>query len=527
MKNMLRSIRFWVLTGSILLSVALYLWIIVTTAQGNAQMAKLVEVYGLLALAYLYFTLLAGPFCFTFRSFPLRGQYMHARRSLGVSVFYFALLHSLFSLFGQLGGFAGLGFLSNNYLEAVILGFVALFILSLLTITSFDWAVAKLSFRKWKLLHRLVYFAGIFILVHTVMLGTHYSDLSGIVSQVTFIALAFLLFLEAPRFDQFFRKFIPVPSFGVSFTLIAIIMGTVYFSFLHPLFGLSNGIISFDIHAAHRQLAQQALQQTQAGLSGNSFSNIPGLSGDRTKRYTVSMTTDPPNPKSNGDVTIRFSIYDASSGNRSTLFRTLFDKPMHLMIVNSDLTYFHHIHPTFDNQDFVITTQFPQDDLYHLYISFQPFEAIEQQVGFTLPVGGQNKVIFSNAQPDSDHGKSFGDYTVAVDTHGGLRAKAMSEGNQIITFNIKDAKTGKLITNLKPYLSAFGHLTMINKDTFDFIHVHPYNLTPPPLDANGGPSVDFLPIGIYGPFKPGIYRAFAEFNPAGHLFTADFTVKIE
>jgi len=91
---------------------------------------------------------------------------------------------------------------------------------------------------------------------------------------------------------------------------------------------------------------------------------------------------------------------------------------------------------------------------------------------------------------------------------------------------IKDAKTGKSVTNLKPYLASFGHLTMINQKTFDFIHVHPYNLTAPPADASGGPTVDFLPIGIYGPFKPGIYRAFAEFNPDNKLFTADFTMKV-
>jgi hypothetical protein len=68
---------------------------------------------------------------------------------------------------------------------------------------------------------------------------------------------------------------------------------------------------------------------------------------------------------------------------------------------------------------------------------------------------------------------------------------------------------------------------MINEKTFDFIHVHPFSLTVPPPGANGGPTIDFLPIGIYGPFKPGVYHAFAEFNPNNELFTADFTVKIE
>lgn len=522
------NIRFYILITSIGLSLVIYGWIETVIPAGIVQIIKLEQIYAFLALVYLYITLLIGPFCYTFRSFPLHELLIKARRALGVSAFYFSLLHSLLAFFGQLRGFSGLGFLSNTYFVAVSIGFFSLVILVLLTITSFDYAVAKMKFKNWKLLQRFVYLAGILILIHAVLLGTHFSDLSGITAQITFIALSFLLLLEAPRFDSLLKRFITIPQFGFSFVMLFVILGVIFFTSISPIISTNNGGISFDIHAAHRQLAQQALQQSQQNGGNRYINSIPGLQGDRTKRYTVSMTADPVTPQPNQDVTIRFKVYDASSGNRVTFFRILYAKPMHFIIVNSALTYFSHIHPTQENQDFVITTRFPKDDIYHLYIQFQPFGGIEQQVAFTLPVGQvPSSLTLSKAQSDIDKTKIFGDYAVSVSTHGGLNASAMSAGQQTITLSVTDTKTGSPVTNLKPYLASFGHLTLINEKTFDFIHVHPYSLAIPAPDANGGPTVDFLPIGIYGPFKSGIYRAFAEFNPDGKLFTADFTLEVQ
>lgn len=524
----MHNIRFYILAGSIGLSVIIYLWIMLTI-QGSTQIVRLVDIYGFLSLIYLYLSLLAGPFCYRFRWFLFREKYLKARRALGVGVFYFALLHTCFSFFGQLDGFAGLEFLGGKYLFAVIVGFIALIIFSLLAITSFDYAVTKLSFPKWKLLHRFIYLAGILVLIHSLMLGIHYSNLSSITTQITFIAIVFLLALEEPRFYQYISHVIPrspIPEIIRSLLITVFILIIIWFIVANATLSSNKGV-SFDIHAGHRQLAQQSLQQSQQNASGNK-NNLPGLNGDRTKRYTVSMSPEPANPQPNQNVTIRFKVYDASSGNRVTHFRILYAKPMHFIVVTSDLTYFTHNHPILDKGDFVITTKFPKDDLYHLYISFQPFGGIEQQIGFTLPVGQvPTNVAVAKKSPYADQIKTFGDYTVSVDTHGVLEAQAMSAGFQKISFTLKDTKTRKPVTTLKPYLASFGHLTMIKQDSFDFIHVHPYSLITPSPNAIGGPTVDFLPIGIYGPFKPGIYRVFAEFNPDNHLLNADFTIQVK
>lgn len=204
-KSWFGNIRFYVLIFSLIFSISVYVWVTATIPQGSLQIIRLTQAYSLTAITFLYFVLLAGPFCYTFRKFPFRAQYLKARRAIGVSTFYFAFLHANFAFFGELEGFGGLGFLSNKYLLAISLSFTALIILSLMTATSFDFMIAKLTFPKWKLLHRFVYLAGILILIHALLIGSHFKDLSGVIPNILFIALAFLLLLEAPRFLNFLR----------------------------------------------------------------------------------------------------------------------------------------------------------------------------------------------------------------------------------------------------------------------------------------------------------------------------------
>ncbi|MGI8419016.1 MAG: ferric reductase-like transmembrane domain-containing protein [Candidatus Levyibacteriota bacterium] len=545
MNNLIKNIRFYVLAFSGIFSLIIYLWVTLTNPSQLTQIIELEETYGLLSIVLLYITLLAGPLCYRFKWLPFKSQYLKSRRALGVATFYFAFLHTLLSFFGQLGGFSGLGFLNQNYIFAILFGFIALIIFFFLTITSLDIAVEKMSFPKWKLLHRFIYLGGILVLVHIVLLGSHYLDLSESVPLITFVGLVFLLILEEPRLYNYIRKKIPVspiPEILRSFIIATFSIGVVLFIYsevVTPLVSPNTPGISFDVHAGHRTLAQQALDQSQQQSLSSSGSvntttynlpsnaNIPELNGDRTKRYTVSMSTDPVAPQPNQPVTIHMQVYDAGSGNKVTYFKLLYTQFMHLIVVNSDLTYFNHTQLRQDGQEFVMTTQFPKDDLYHLYIQFQPLGGIEQQMAFTLPVGSVPiSPTLSKATPDSNKIKTVGPYNIAIDNHGSLQASALSQGSQKISITIRDAKTNKPLKNLKPYLGAFGHLTLINEKTFDFVHVHPYDINPPLPDANGGPTVDFLPRGIYGPFKPGIYRGFVELNPDNALFTSDFTVKM-
>ncbi len=480
----------------------------------SSQAARLEEIYGFVSLFLLYISLLIGPLYFRFPSLLLKEQVSKARRAIGVSAWYFAVLHFSITFFGQLGGMQGLAFLSNNYLVTLALGGAGLLILTLLAITSLDKAVQLMKFNNWKLLHRLVYIAGLLILLHIIFIGSHYGGLFDMVSQITFYAVGVLLLLEAPRFDSWTKKIFSFPQIGISTAVVIILLLTYSILIFIP----STNNVSVNVHAGHIALAEDA--------ASNQFLNskIPGLQGDRTLRYTVTFST-PNTIQANTDTTLSFRVYNASTGAPISYFKTPYTKTMHLIIVSNDLTYFNHIHPIQSGYDFSITTQFPKDGTYRLYLDFQPLEAIEQQDAFTVTVGtpGLETVNRDNFSTK----KTFGNYEVNMDTHGKLNAQSLTFGEQTLSFTIKDAKTKKPIKTLQPYLAAFGHLVMINTNTYDYLHIHPTNLTAPLPGQTGGPTVDFLPIGIYGPIKPGIYKVFAQFNPDGNLFTADFLVNVE
>lgn len=521
--KLLSNIRFYVLFFSVSLSLAIFFLVKSSIPEGGLQIIRLTQIYALTAVTYLYLAVLVTPLIRTFPVIPLKVHILKARRAIGVSTFYFAGLHASLAFFGQLGGFTGLIFLPSKYLLAIILSFTALIILSLMAATSFDYMVTKLTFPKWKMLHRFVYLAGILILIHALMLGTHFQDLFGLIPQILFIALGILFLLEANRFDNFLQnKFVNLPRFGFTLILVVIFL-TIYF--MYSLFPISsNGTLSLGVHAYHIQLAKEA----QKGLTNSSINlpNIPSLQGDRTKRFTVSFN-DPQNISPNQDVTLSFKVFDASSGNQIQLFQRVYEKVLHLIVVDSELKFFNHIHPDLTDQGFEITTQFPHPGRYHLYLNFQPLGAIEQQLAFTVDVGNVTNPALSSFPIDQNLTKVFGNYEVTLNYPSPLKAADLSIGSQKLTFNIKDAKTKESITNLKPYLAAFGHLVMINTGTYDYLHVHPNNLVTPKATDLGGPIIEFLPLGLYGPIKPGIYRVFAQFNPNGNLMVTDFTIKIE
>jgi DMSO/TMAO reductase YedYZ heme-binding membrane subunit len=518
MHELLHNIRFYILLLSIVFSLVVNIIIITTIPAQQLQTIRLNQIYGLASVILLYLALLAGPFCYMFATFPWKKQYLKARRALGVSAFYFASLHSLIAFFGQLNGFDGLGFLTNNYLIALSASFIALFILMLQAMTSFDAVIEKMTFPRWKILQRFVYLAGILTLVHVVMLGTHFQDLASPIARTAFIALAFLFFLEALRIDSWLQNRFKIAqkfSYGSLFIGGLLITGII---FLFTPFASRDGV-SFGVHQKHSS------QQTTAYSSSSAMD--ASMQGDESLRFTVSLDK-PEIILPNQDTTLSFSVYNAANGSIVPLFQKFYEKESHLVVTDNTLQYFNHIHPERDKNIFTITTRFPKPGVYRTYLTYQPIGAIEQQVAFSFMVGTKEATTSAKSEQiiDAKYAKVFGQHEITIDTTKPLKSAAMTDGSQTIPFRIKDALSKEPTTNLKPYLGAFGHLVMINTEDYSYLHVHPLGDTPKP-NQNGGPEVIFQPMTLTDQIKPGVYRVFAEFNPAGQYIVADYTMRVE
>lgn len=525
MRALLSNNRFYILIFSGILAIGSYFYFMETISSSQLQIIRLTQIYAFFAVLYLYLAMLVGPLS-RFINGPFIQNWLQARRGLGVSAFFFALLHASFAFFGQLGGFGGLPFLSSHYLLGISLSFTALLILTVMASSSFDWIVSKMKFKKWKWLHRLVYLAGIFILIHALLLGTHFHDLSEDIPFILFFAVTLLLMLHVKSWERRLSPmFLFVPRFGFVSMFFLLVITSFHFIYMSP--QTNTGGSSFSVHNQHTG-------SNVTGLTGNKNNKnglyMPGMEGDRAKRFNTELIYSNP-VVVNNNLKMDFKITDASNGDPVYFFQTPFEKPFHMIVVNSDLSYFSHIHPVQQKNVFSIETSFPNNGFYHIYSDFQPFGAVEQQNGFQVMVGG-NESTTSAEVVNFGLEKIVGDYIVRLQ-YESLTSEKLTVGDQELRFSVYD-KSNKQgfssnapVTNLYPYLGAFGHLVMIKKDTFEYVHAHPVMNRPVGANERSGPEVKFVPMAIYGKVSPGIYKVFGQFNPNGTLITAGFWIEVK
>lgn len=180
---------------------ATYLQILLPNEQ--AYFIRLEEIFGLLCILYWYAAMIISPL-----GYVIGKQHMKhiefARRGIGVSAAYFASLHVVITLWAQLGGISGFEFLPNLFKWSIAGGIVALIILLIMAATSFDKVVTFMTFKRWKLLHRLTYFGGILAVLHVWTIGTHLASLE--IQVTAFILLAILSGMECFRVITLFAR---------------------------------------------------------------------------------------------------------------------------------------------------------------------------------------------------------------------------------------------------------------------------------------------------------------------------------
>lgn len=136
----------------------------------------IIRTSSLTAIFLLHFILWIGPLARINTSFlPL----LYNRRHLGVTMFIFAAIHSIFSLiqFHSLGDINPLAsiFLSNTKYLTIsqfpfqVFGFFAFLIFFLMAATSHDFWLKNLSPKLWKRLHMMVYIAYALIILHVAL----------------------------------------------------------------------------------------------------------------------------------------------------------------------------------------------------------------------------------------------------------------------------------------------------------------------------------------------------------------------
>lgn len=105
----------------------------------------------------------------------------------------------------------------------------------------------------------------------------------------------------------------------------------------------------------------------------------------------------------------------------------------------------------------------------------------------------------------------IGDYTVTL--QGTLASGQASE----LTFSIQ--KNAKPVTDLQPYLGAYGHLVALRNGDLAYLHVHPEG-EPGDGTTEPGPDISFIAAAP----SAGHYRLHLDFQHEDIIRTAQFTV---
>lgn len=167
----LSGIRFYIALGIVAITLEA-VWL-TQSLYGSSNLAtiRLEETFGWLSIGFLSTALLIGPLLAVFGQLPGRKLLFESRRLFGIGTAWFALLHGLITYVGQFKSVNPLE-IPFTYQRAFLVGGVALVILLALAATSFDRALTVMGV-WWLRLHRLVYVAAAFAVLHVVLIGVH------------------------------------------------------------------------------------------------------------------------------------------------------------------------------------------------------------------------------------------------------------------------------------------------------------------------------------------------------------------
>ena len=185
------------------------------------------------------------------------------------------------------------------------------------------------------------------------------------------------------------------------------------------------------------------------------------------------------------------------------------DVDLHLIAVRRDLAGYQHVHPELGADG---VWRIPLDlspGSWRVYADFAATADDEDHtLGADLQVAGDYAPV---PLPEPSRTARVDGYEVTLD--GDLVAGEESE----LTLTVR--RDGAPVTDLQPYLAAYGHLVALRTGDLAYLHVHP---TGEPGDGvtPAGPGITFATTTP----SPGSYRLFLDFRHGDVVRTAAFTV---
>lgn len=266
-------------------------------------------------------------------------------------------------------------------------------------------------------------------------------------------------------------------------------------------------VADHDAHSADPSGHSNGHEHHDSSESAGATTEIPGGLMTSQHGYTLALADETTTDGRN--IPVAFTI-TGPDGAPVTAYDVQHEKQLHLIAVRRDFSGFQHVHPDLNNgiwsTDLDLTA-----GTWRLFADFKPTGADPLTLGADLAVAG---TYHPTPVAEDNRSATVGDYEVSLD--GDLAAGAAAKLTLTVT------KDGRPVTDLQPYLGAYGHLVALRSGDLAYLHVHPDG-EPNDGTTRPGPEIVFhteVP-------SAGRYHLYLDFKHEGEVRTAAFTLTVD
>lgn len=241
------------------------------------------------------------------------------------------------------------------------------------------------------------------------------------------------------------------------------------------------------------------------------------------RTFLVETEVVPAAPRPGRPARLRLTVREPVTRTVVREFVEVHEKPLHLFVVSQDMSSYDHVHPVQQaDGSYLIDVTLPRAGVYRLYADFLPLGGTPQVVPMTIVTanaGADLAAAAAHLVPDLAP-RTAGDLRVTLT----LPADGLEAGrDEKLLYHVADARTGEPVTDLEPYLAAFGHTLVLSEDALHYVHAHPLERLPDAATApRGGPDLTFTALLP----KAGRYRLWTQLKRRGVVSTVAFTVDV-